>query len=623
MHIPQNLVLFRGALDDAPLPYEILFGHESPSTKRAVEAAEIIESGWTRKGFGPVKIDCPFDWFTQGPQHRSWRFHLHCLDFLGPLLAMHSYTGEEKYLDYSFERMVDWARQHRKISSEGFAWYDMAIGVRAYRLAYVFDVALRRPDRYLDDELIVLAESIALHQRAFEDESNFAAHSNHGLYFAAGQVAMARRLHWFPGMDVTRALGEERLRRVLTTQFSPDGVHREHSPDYHRMVWETVQGMIEAGILDKGEHGPTSRRIQEALAWFVQPDRTLTMFGDTPRREITWNERRLALVEDEHLRHAASAGEVGLAPAEPMRVFSESGFAIVRASAPEAPADFSRQSYLAQICAFNSRTHKHADNLSLVWYDRGSEVLVDSGRFGYLDPTKGDSELGREGFYYAHPSRVYVESTRAHNTVEIDGKSHQRRGVKPFGSALGRTGESDGVFFIESEMRHHRTIRHTRLVYFRPGKWLLVHDRLADSAEQPHVFKQWFQFAPELDLTLRGANLEIDLPDSAERLFVSTLLDGSIAQPIRGQTEPELQGWISRKDGELTPSWSVPFEAKGSVVQCATLFAFGQEAPTLLDARSSPSATGATFRWEQGRHTTRLKVKRTAGSDFELTHSFR
>jgi hypothetical protein len=42
---------------------------------------------------------------------------------------------------------------------------------------------------------------------------------------------------------------------------------------------------------------------------------------------------------------------------------------------------------------------------------------------------------------YSDPNRIYVETTRAHNTVEIDGLSHPRRNVQPYGSGLVGWGE--------------------------------------------------------------------------------------------------------------------------------------------------------------------------------------
>src|SRR5690606_34838719 len=122
---------------------------------------------------------------------------------------------------------------------------------------------------------------------------------------------------------------------------------------------------------------------------------------------------------------------------------------------------------------------------SFIWYERGRMVLIDPGRFGYLDPTDPSSDLGMRGYYYAHASRVYVEESRAHNAIEIDGGSYQRRGVTPYGSGIVGAGEFNGIHHAAGRVEHltidrSARILHTRLLLLRPGEWLVVLDRMED-----------------------------------------------------------------------------------------------------------------------------------------------
>jgi hypothetical protein len=249
--------------------------------------------------------------------------------------------------------------------------------------------------------------------------------------------------------------------------------------------------------------------------------------------------------------------------------------------------------------AFHSRTHKHADDLSFVWYDHRSQILVDPGRFGYLDPTAADSDLGKKGFYYAHPNRVYVEETRAHNAVEIDGQSYQRRGVKPYGSAIRRTGEQQGVFFAEAHAEHLTLdrsfrIQHTRLVLLRAREWLIVCDRLWDPRNRPHDFRQWFQFAPHLNVEADDLGWTVTGQDGW-RLWGLPLLDGTRSHVMKGETEPKLQGWISYKDNELEPTPSVCVSGSGTAVTLATLFCFSDVPP--VPGQSSVSDATINLGW--------------------------
>ena len=608
-------------------PYEVLFSHDRWTSRTRDAAREIMEDGWKLGTLPRAPLRPPVPWQTLGASHRSWNFHLHCWDALGPVLSTYDHEHDLDCLRFAVELAVDWAEQHPTINTaDGFAWYDMAIGVRAYRLAYIIDAAAR--EQATDPaHLHTLLKAVDNHLAALADNRNFAAHSNHGFYFAAGQLALAGRLSPLGGMEPHIEQGRKRLYTLVETQFSREGVHREHSPDYHRMVWETFDGLIRAGLLSREDFGPLSDTIQEALAWFITPQGRLAMFGDTPAHHMLRTDDRIEELQNDALRFVCSRGETAQPPSETMRVFPESGYAVIRSGWSQGD-DATNDSYLAQIAAFHSRTHKHADDLSIIWHDRGHEILIDPGRFGYLERTDPKSELARKGFYYAHPSRMYVESTRAHNTVEIDNESLPRRGVKPSGSAIERTGQVDGLSYIETHVRHHRSIRHARVLVFSPGAWLLIYDWLWDNNKQNHDFTQWFQFAPELSLGMDEGRISAALPDAGPdagpTLHLLSMLDGALDAPMHGRNEPDLQGWISRKDNELTPAWSVANRVKGRpTAQFAMLFSFGQSPPTLASAQTITTGRDLSFAWNQDDTRHALRILRPDGKPFKLTYSVR
>src|SRR5699024_7670644 len=106
-----------------------------------------------------------------------------------------------------------------------------------------------------------------------------------------------------------------------------------------------------------------------------------------------------------------SEGRSGTPPSAEMKVFSDGGYAFVRSPRPQSPGDIGKSGYLALSAAFHSRAHKHADDLNLVWYDKGQQILTDSGRYGYGELLPPDSPLRKEGFYYASAERQYFEGT--------------------------------------------------------------------------------------------------------------------------------------------------------------------------------------------------------------------
>lgn len=608
---------FRAAVGSQPLSrIEPLTSLELWSVKREEEAREIVAGGWASRSFAPGALAPPIRWREIGGGNRSHEFRLYCWDPLGPVLKAYDETGDRGFLDWAVVAARDWVRQHDSLDSDApFAWYDMAVGLRAYRLGYLLDAAARLDD--VDDEVLAtLLDSAVLHLEALADDARFAAHSNHGFYFAAGQLALARRLPMLPDACAHLVQADERVTALLERHFTEEGVHKEHSPDYHRMVTETFGGLVDAGLLSVERWGPWRERFEDALAWFVLPNGRIATFGDTPHRLIR---RKLGTTTSDALAFVGTAGEEGKPPTEPWRAFPESGYVVFRDGWPSGPDDQEDWSYLAQTCAFHSRTHKQADDLSFVWYDHGHEILVDPGRFGYLDPTTPDTELGSQGFYYSHPSRVYVESTHAHNTVEIDGRSYPRRKVRAYGSALLRAGEHGGVYWSESHVRQFKTIRHRRVLLFRPREWVMVLDWLHDNVDEQHTCTQHLHFAPEIDVRAEGGGFVADVPE-APSLHVVPLLEARALAPVKGQTEPELRGWVSREDHRLDPSYSVGFSAGPTRTHVfATLLAFGAQ-PVDVKATTSSAGRAYDLAWRQGAMQHSLRVRCPEEQPFELAH---
>jgi hypothetical protein len=614
--VVRDVAAFRARQRKRPLPpYENVMDEHAP-----VEAAVIVADGWKLGPFPRVQLAAPLAWDELCAEHRSWHFHLQAWDPIATVLAANDATPTPAYLSWALELAVDWARNFSdpEISSP-FAWYDMALGVRAYRLAYLIDVAAR-VESVSDDEIAWLLGAADVHRELLSDDQGFAAHSNHGFYQAAGQLALARRLPDLPRMKATAAQASKRFQLLMARHFSDEGVHLEHSPEYQWNLMQGLSGMISSGLVDDPTVVALFSRVQESMAWFVAPNSRVVLLGDSTAREPKI--RRLDRVLDDALRFVATKGTDGRPPADSTRLFGLAGYAVLRDRWPEGTEDYSDCSYLAQTCAFHSRVHKHADHMSFVWYDRRREILTDSGRYGYVGQIDQDSDLFQEGFHYSDPRRVYVESTRAHNTVEIDGRSFPRRRVSFFGSRMTQAGESGGVLFAESELYHLRTVRHSRVLLLKPGEWLIVFDWLRDGNEDPHDYRQWFQFAPELHVERAGGEQLIGTFDDGEQVHIAPLLPGRIGELACGQQEP-LLGWISRTELAFDPRPSACYSIEHVPAhQFATLVALGSEPiePDHERARLNVSGRNVRLSWSAGSTRHEVSFARVVGEEFAIEY---
>lgn len=589
-------------------------------------ADEIITKGWVRRGYKAIDLSGNVPWRLEGHDQRSHNFHIQCLDMLDPLLRAHSHAQDRKYLEVALPIALDWIAQHSDPNAPAispFAWYDMSVGLRAYRLAYLYEATEQAGS--LDKEAKhLLWSSLEQHATYLADDANIAFHNNHGYYQVAGQLAMARRLaHKSPLMAEAQTQGRERLTRMLAQQFAPDGVHREHSPDYHRMVYDTLKALIDSGLVEDEETIVFALRIEEALSWFVFPNQHIVNFGDSDDRSLA---RKPKEAEGKwgtpQMRFWVSGGKIGQAPSEHMRAFTQGGYWVVRVPGND-PDDLNGYSYLALNAAFHSRTHKHADDLSFVWFDRGHNLLVDAGRYGYIGKAEQGSELWLDGHWYSDPSRVYCESTRAHNTLEFDDRNFPRKGVKPFGSALKRWGKLDcGVFFAEAEVKQFNAIRHARILFHMPHQWLIVFDWFYDNNDAPHGVKQWFHIGHELQVLKDGGQYVVSVPGSEHVLRVASLLSGPMPSRLHiGEEEPVRQGWWSAKERDIVPNYAFCFEqSKVSSGVFATLFSFSDRLePDSLWSKVNVSGRKGQLRWkdENGEHE--LRFERPAEGDFSVT----
>jgi glycosyltransferase involved in cell wall biosynthesis/SAM-dependent methyltransferase len=579
-------------------PYERVMedSDEEPKPGRGLETT--LAGRWQLANLPEIELAPPLAWDEICASNRSWSFHLHAWEPLGDLIMAAPATEDPAApIRLAVDLALDWLQAYPTLETDSpFAWYDMGVGLRAYRLAYLID-HVARDDAYDDDVVRRLVEGLRLHMESLADDDNFAGHSNHGFYQAAGQLAAARRLSELPGMAAHQAQADARLRDTVDRHFTAEGVHKEHSPDYHWMVGRAVTAIVRANLVDDAWLREADARIQSSLAWFIQPNERVAMFGDS-----NWRRCRLPRHgEDDEpaLSFMTSGGTAGRPPDEAVRGFEESGYFVARDRWPEGPDDFASTSYLAQIAAFHSYTHKHPDHGAFIWYDDARELVVEAGRFGYLDPTAPGSDLRRQGFRYGHPKRLYVESTRAHNVVEIDGRSYERRGVPRFGSALRHWGERDGLAYSEVGLSHRPGIAHARVLVFAPGQWLVVVDRLYDRSRTPHRFVQRFHFAAELDLA--GTDpVGLRAEGMTRTLWMIPLLGGEAQEPlepVRGQEDPELLGWVSRRANELEPVWTGGFSADGTPSHVfATLLCLAEEPPEPDAAFNAANASGRRVR---------------------------
>jgi hypothetical protein len=194
--------------------------------------------------------------------------------------------------------------------------------------------------------------------------------------------------------------------------------------------------------------------------------------------------------------------------------------------------------------------HAHADALSICLSSGDTELLVDPAT----------------SVYNCAPEwRSFFRSTRAHNTVVVDGADQciQSGTFKWCGQAQPRVlkhlsltdlefieGEHDGYARLRMPILHNR-----RLLHVRPNYWIVA-DELKGHGE--HSFDFMYHFAPGAKLFVLGEeqNGEIECRARLNQTGLHMALYATApmhAEAQCGQISP-IQGWTSSRYGERKPA---------------------------------------------------------------------
>lgn len=539
----------------------LVYFQEATTANRAdpVERANyVLENGTPLHGDFRADLNSPPVWKELISESRNIRYKLHSWVLLDPLLCADEVSEGNEYLLKAVNIANDWI-EHFIIAGEKdeFAWYDMGVGQRATKLPYM----LRRLIEIGESPEIIFNFIIAseVHISELSQEERVAMHSNHGLFQIAGLMAMVRDIPWLNGSKSGFESAKGLLKKMIDEHFGDDGLHKEHSPEYHLFMRNHLQSFQSTGWIDSDDEiDRLLTEVEEISHWMQNPEKKVIAIGDSNNglaSKDRWNEINEQLI-------------LGL------KVLPFGGLVIENT---ENNGQFSQLVFSAQ---FHSRQHKHADNLNVLYHLNDKPLLVDSGSFTYQ---------------YDLPERIYCESTRAHNTVEIDGLNHSRFRQDAFGSALTLATNIGPCTILSGRVHHKRLISpfipnnkittkdgvvtnviHNRTLIHYPGRFLAIIDQL--NSDESHDYIQWNHFAPDYEIRKHRSNeYGVYNPKGKVECVVLTVDDQALPLEsiiIRGQTQPHLQGWISHDGVELIENSALGFSSSGIENAFVTIFDF-------------------------------------------------
>ncbi len=525
--------------------------------------------------------DCKFVWEPNRHHH------------LVVLARAYRASGEIRYAKEIINQLTSWFEQCPY--GIGMNWRSpLELGVRLINWVWAVDL-MYESNLIRDDFLHRLLDIVYKHLwEIVRKRSRCSSVNNHLIGEMAGVFVATAYFKEMKNAKRWHILSKEILEREIINQTYPDGCSREHALRYHIFVMQffLIAGVVAKKIGDDFSDNYWSRleKMFEFVSAIAQGGENLPMFGDYDDGyvlDLSYHPHDIngllsagaEIFQRDDLRISQSPSEWPIwlidgatidkstnLPADnsttlTSRAFTSSGYYLLQNGEREDTDCVSLLFDSGQQGLKPLVAHGHADALSFVLRVGGKDIFIDSGTYDY----------------FSFPDwRNYFRSTRAHNTVEIDGEN-QAELAGPFlwntqadataleyqptaaGGAI--IGEHTGYFRLANPVLHRRTIKLN-------DKTITIIDNL--EAIRQHKITQYFHLAENVRIDkietnhifLRADSIQIEMIID-ERLDIRTYMG----------SENPIMGWSSRGYHRKTPITTIAaeYQTNGAITLNTTI----------------------------------------------------
>jgi hypothetical protein len=485
-------------------------------------------------------------------------------------------TADERYAREAVSQIDSWLEQCP--FGVGMHWRSpLEVAIRAINWVWTFD--LIRPSGMLAGPTAArLLNALNLHAwDVARKYSRGSSANNHRIGEAAGVFIVSTCLPGLKDASRWREAGRRMLEEEIIEQTYPDGGSREQAFGYHMFVLqflalaeiaarragegfsasflERLEGMfdfaaamVEGGpapsfgdaddgyVIDMGDHRDPRGWLSVGAALCGRPD--LACNTGSYGEAAYWLLGRSAGTSTQ----APSAAQRALAS----RAFADSGRYLLQ-SGTRGGADALSVLVDCGEHGFGSiAAHGHADALSFTLRAFGEDILVDPGTYDY----------------FRFPEwREYFRSTRAHNTIVVDGVDQSEmlgafmwghrarascRDWQPRAGGGRLEAAHDGYARLADPVDHTRHIE-----LDGAARVLTITDQL--TMRGAHDVSAYFHFSEACDVSAAGSAIEAVTPSGTVTLEADARLTATL---LRASSDP-IGGWVSRAYHRKAPSTTV------------------------------------------------------------------
>ena len=485
-------------------------------------------------------------------QYKEWTWQLSRHPFWSTLVDAYWQTGKEIYGKEFVDQMTAWVEDNpvplnSSGNTAGSRWRTIEAGIRTGGVWQDCFFRMLGSPVFTADAVTTMLKSFcehARHLRAHPTSNNWLAMEMNGLFHISALFPEFREAaEW-------QSYSAGRLYEEMEVQVYPDGAQVELATGYHGVSLINFLGAYNIAKHNNIElPGDYMQRMERQYAYYMyimMPDGRMPALNDAG-----WGNVRRSLAtgfthfpERTDFQYLATNGSEGTKPTFTSCWMPYAGWAIMR-SGWEAEDLY----MIFEVGPFGAG-HQHEDKLSMIVSAYGRRLLTEAGIYAY------DSSAWRR----------YVLSARAHNLVMVDGMEQHRRGKPEYNLSSepmnNRWLTNDLFDFAEGwynegfGSERDQTVTHYRAVLFLKPECWLVWDLFSPADDSEHRYDTVFHLnnqdaaLDETSLTVVGAD-----PDVANLAIVPLRREGLTVDIIKGQTEPEVQGWVanSTRDEDVSP----------------------------------------------------------------------
>lgn len=456
----------------------------------------------------PVIFKKEIDWLYQPGDDPEWIYAFNRMRFWICLGQAYALTKDEKYAMAFASQLCSWVDSVKKSNPKNAkAWRTIETGLRMEY--WLKAMCYFKDSTVVTDEIVEKfitsmtehADYIMSVYDSFNLMSNWGVLANHGLFLAGVML---------PSTPRTAEYRREALRRLeeeITIQVYEDGTQWEQSPMYHN---EVAHDYLDVVLLAQRNHIELPKNILRKTRdmcyvdlYAQKPDGNEIAMGDSDEIDVRdivskgaylYRDGTLKAGGYKHLDFDCvwDLGYEAVAdydavpvqtPEKTAYALQDSGNYYFRSSwKPDA-------SFLHFHCGTLGAGHGHSDQLHVDLFSRGEDILIDAGRFTYVNK----------------PERFEFKDSTAHNTCTVDDKnfyvcadswgcSKLCRPVNQKFADCGKYGYAEGGHLGYYDLENGGVFVNRRVLVLQPDIYIIVDEFYANDA---HRYQQYFHFNNE------------------------------------------------------------------------------------------------------------------------------